>query len=185
MEIYNEEANSINSNNLNFSSCSGCSKSGKRKRNSAQSNSYNNRVRDNAIEAGDAISTTKTIVPMIKDGGVYKILVKVNGSDMLFIFDTGASLISISNVEATYLFKQGTLTENDFIGSADFVDANGNISTGSIINLKDVTIGDRTIHNVKASVVNNSKAPLLLGQSAMEQFGSFSIDYKKSEITFK
>jgi aspartyl protease family protein len=104
---------------------------------------------------------------------------------MYFIFDTGAGMISISSVEATFLYKQGRLKDEDFVGKADFLDANGNISEDAIIVLKEVTIGNRTIRNIQASVVGNAKAPLLFGQSALEKFGKISIDYNKGEISFE
>lgn len=101
---------------------------------------------------------------------------------MYFIFDTGAGIVSISETEAFFLYKQGTLTKEDILGSGDFVDANGNISEGTIINLKTVEIGNQTLYNVKASVVHNLSAPLLLGQSVLERFGKVSIDYKNEQI---
>jgi aspartyl protease family protein len=127
----------------------------------------------------------KTVVRMRKDEGVYKIPVKVNGTDMEFIFDTGAGMISISNVEASFMYKQGKLKDEDVVGQANFIDANGNISPGTIVTLREVSIGDRTIHDVQASVVNNSKAPLLFGQTAMERFGKISIDYNNETITLE
>ena len=104
---------------------------------------------------------------------------------MNFIFDTGASIISISETEARFLYKQGTLTEADFVGEANFTDANGDISSGMIVKLRTVKIGDRTLHNVQASIVPNSNAPLLLGQTALGQFGKISIDYQRGTITFE
>jgi aspartyl protease family protein len=71
------------------------------------------------------------------------------------------------------------------VGKADFLDANGNISEDAIIVLKEVTIGNRTIRNIQASVVGNAKAPLLFGQSVLEKFGKISIDYGKGEISFE
>lgn len=135
----------------------------------------------------DEVITTgeKTVVKMQKMGGVYYIPVEVDGVNMRFIFDTGASTISISEVEAVYLYKQGVLTQQDIKGKANFSDANGNISEGTVINLKTVRIGDRTLKNVEASVVHNLKAPLLFGQSALEKFGKISIDNQKGEITFE
>lgn len=127
----------------------------------------------------------KTVVKMQKSGGVYYIPVEVDGVNMRFIFDTGASTISISEVEAGYLYKQGVLTNEDVLGKANFSDANGNISEGTVINLKTVKIGDRVLRNVQASVVHNLKAPLLFGQSALEKFGKISIDNQKGEITFE
>jgi aspartyl protease family protein len=122
---------------------------------------------------------------MEKKNGVYKIPVELNGAKMYFIFDTGASIISISETEAAFLIKQGTLTEADVVGTANFSDANGDISEGTIINLKTVKIGNITLNNIEASIVHNSIAPLLFGQSALEKFGKISIDYKKGEITLE
>lgn len=129
-------------------------------------------------------STGKTVVRMTKDGGIYKVPVRINGIEMDFIFDTGASLISISNVEASFLVKQGKIKLEDIEGSSQFVDALGNVSEGTIINLREVSIGDRTAYNVKASVVDNNQAPLLLGQTFLEQFGRISIDYTEGTLTF-
>ena len=131
------------------------------------------------------ISNQKNAVPMEKIDGVYQIPVEINGVSMHFIFDTGAGMISISETEALFLYKQGKLTEDDITGSAKFSDANGNISEGTLINLKEVKIGDRALKNIQASVAHNLKAPLLIGQSALEKFGNVMIDYEKKEIVFK
>ena len=125
-----------------------------------------------------------TAPPTITPNSLITIPVLVNGTQMFFIFDTGASVISISNIEASFLFKQGKLTEEDVKDTAQFSDANGDISVGTIINLKEITIGNKTLHNVEASVVNNSKAQLLFGQSALESFGKISIDYNKGVLIF-
>lgn len=138
--------------------------------------------RDNSASKNNG---RKTIVRMKKANGVYQIPIIVNGVKMFFIFDTGASIISISETEAYFLYKQGKLTDDDIKGTAKFSDANGDISEGTIINLKTVQIGDRVLKNIEASVVHNLNAPLLFGQSALENFGKVSIDYNKSEITFE
>jgi aspartyl protease family protein len=103
---------------------------------------------------------------------------------MNFIFDTGASDITISATEAMFLYKQGTLQQEDILGTQQYQIADGSISEGTIINLRTVKIGKKTLKNVKASIVHNMEAPLLLGQSALAQFGKVSIDYNKNEITF-
>jgi aspartyl protease family protein len=121
---------------------------------------------------------------MDKINGVYQIPVEVNGVKMFFIFDTGASIISISETEANFLWKQGKLSKDDIRGTMNFSDANGDISEGTIIILSTVKIGDRVLTNIEASVVHNLNAPLLFGQSALEKFGKISIDYKNGEIIF-
>lgn len=128
---------------------------------------------------------SSTIIKMHKIDGVNQFPVEINGIQMYFIFDTGAGMVSISNVEANFLFKQGSLTKEDILGKANFIDANGDISEGTIINLRSIKIGEKIIYNIQASVVNNIKAPLLLGQTALEKFGKISIDNKRGEITFE
>lgn len=124
-------------------------------------------------------------VPMSEQNGVYYVPIEVNGVRMRFIFDTGASQISISEAEALFLYKQGSLTDEDILGKVRFSDANGDISEGTEINLREVKIGDRVLTNVRASVVEGIRAPLLLGQSALARFGQVSIDYEKQTLTLR
>lgn len=126
-----------------------------------------------------------TKVKMVRKNGVWEIQAEINGIPMDLIFDTGASVISISQTEAIFLYKQGTLTDDDIIGSQSFIDANGDVSEGTKINLKSVKLGDRVLENVEASVVHNLGAPLLMGQTALEKFGKITIDYEKGEIIFE
>lgn len=125
-----------------------------------------------------------TTVRMRKEGGVYVVPLKINGQELDFIFDTGASAIAISSLEATILYKNGRLTEDDFVGEGQFLDASGNVSTATFINLREVQIGNRKVQDVQAIVVENAAAPVLLGQSALEKFGSFNIDYENLSVTF-
>ena len=127
----------------------------------------------------------KSVVRMRKEGGVYHIPCKINGMEMEFIFDTGASDIIMSLTEAMFLYKQGKLTDNDFIDKQQYKIADGSICEGMIVMLREVKIGNRTLGNVKASIIDNMEAPLLLGQSALSAFGKISIDYKRNEIIFE
>lgn len=124
----------------------------------------------------------KIELPFTSDSGVKIVRIKVNDVPLDFIFDTGASLISISETEARFLVKQGTLTEEDFLGVQQFVDANGDISEGLLVNLKEIDIQGFKIQNVKASIVQNNQAPLLLGQSLIEKFAQITIDNKNEKI---
>ncbi len=162
-----------------ISGCSGCSKSGQKHSLSQESKRSDSRRNDRNLK-GD-----KTILKMEKINGVYQIPVEVNGVKMYFIFDTGASIISISETEAGFLYKQGKLTKEDILGTSNFTDANGDVSEGTIIILRTVKIGDRILTNIEASVVHNLSAPLLFGQSALEKFGKISIDNNRGEITFE
>lgn len=125
-----------------------------------------------------------TKVKMEADGGVYLVPITVNGLDLKFIFDTGASSICISSAEATVMVRQGQITRDDILGQQQFQDATGRVSVGTVINLKTVEIGGIELHDVEATVVDNIQAPLLLGQTALAKFGKISIDYDNLTIEF-
>ncbi len=173
---------------LHLSGCSGCSRSGSHQTHRNKRNSTTQPAADTAQLATKPTLTKMGIGPtevaMKKENGVYKIPVTVNGRRMNFILDTGASLISISSTEAEFMMKQGTITEDDLVGQSRFQDATGAISPGAVVRLKSVQIGDRVLENVHANVIANAKAPLLLGQSALSQFGKISVDYKRNMVTF-
>ena len=114
---------------------------------------------------------------------VYTIPCKVNGLSLNFIFDTGASAISISKSEAIFMLKNGYLSVNDIIGNQQFQTASGDIQVGTKIIIKKIEIGGLILQNVEASVVHNENAPLLLGQSALSKLGKIEIDYNNSTLT--
>ncbi len=125
-----------------------------------------------------------TKVSMRKEGGVYLVPITVNGLNLDFIFDTGASSISLSSAEAMVMLRQGQITQDDLVGQQQFQDATGGVSVGTIVLLRTVQIGDITLENVEATIVDNIQAPLLLGQTALAKFGKVTIDYNHNMIEF-
>jgi len=117
--------------------------------------------------------------------GVRYIPVEINGVGLRFIFDTGASDISISSLEAKVLIKQGTLSKDDILGEAYYKIASGETIKAIKINLREVKIGNRVLNNIEASIIKNQEADLLLGQSALEKFGKITIDNKNNVIIFE
>lgn len=118
-----------------------------------------------------------------EEGGVYTIPCKVNGLSLKFIFDTGASSVSISKSEAIFMLKNGYLSENEIIGSKQFQTASGAILEGTRILIKKIEIGGLVLRNVEANVVHSNNAPLLLGQNVLSRLGKISIDYQTSSLT--
>lgn len=135
---------------------------------------------------GDTLSTTLTEVALVKKyGGTYEIPCTVNGLPLKMIFDTGASDVTVSSVEASFMLKNGYLDENDIKGTSHYMTASGDIHEGTILKLKEVRLGDAVLKNIEASVVHNQKAPLLLGQSVLERFGTITIDNVNSKLLIK
>jgi len=152
---------------------------------------YNNSQMEKPINAyedeNQNLSNTnkRNTLKMEVESGVRFVWIEINGIKLRFIFDTGASSICISPAEATVLYRQGTLKEEDILNVEYFQDATGRISEGTTINLREVRIGDMVLENVQALVVDNVNAPMLLGQSVLERFGSIEIDNVNKEIIFR
>ena len=116
-------------------------------------------------------------IPMhLEESGIYTIPCEVNGLKLRFVFDTGASDVHLSLVEAAFMLKNGYISPNDFIGKGKYSMADGSISENSIVNLKEIKIGNVVINNVSACISSNIKASLLLGQSAIRKLGPYSIN---------
>src|SRR5688572_15747851 len=84
-----------------LSGCDGCSKSARKQNRSDRTTSSSTRNNESRV------SGKRTTVKMEKINGVFQIPVEINEIKMFFIFDTGASMISISETEANFLLKQG------------------------------------------------------------------------------
>lgn len=124
-------------------------------------------------------------VPYTEKGGNKYVSVKVNGIPFQMTFDSGASTVSISDNEVITLFKNGVLSENDFLGKTRMGIANGDIIEANVVNLREVVIGDMVFNNIKAVVVRNLWAPLLLGNNVLDNVASYTVDNKNKTINFE
>lgn len=122
------------------------------------------------------IVSAQEIIPMQKEAdGLFTLPCTINGLNLRFILDTGASSVSISLTEATFMLKNGYLKEDDIEGTTNVQTADGKIAENYIINLKEVRIGSIQLKNIKAVVSSGLDAPLLLGQSVLDQLGHWAI----------
>ena len=133
----------------------------------------------------DTLVEKEAEIPFAKEGGICKVRCTINDLPLYFVFDTGASDVSISSVEAIFMLKNNYLSKSDMTGKGYYINANGDISEGTLITLKEVNFGGLTLKNIKASVVKNQKAPLLLGQSVLSRLGRIEIDNNQKVIRVK
>ena len=85
------------------------------------------------------------------------------------------------------MLKNDFLSPNDIIGRQNYLTADGEITEGTVVNLRNVDFGGLELNNIKASIVKNQKAPLLLGQSVLNRLGKIEIDNGKRvlKVTYK
>lgn len=139
----------------------------------------------NTTEVKDSVESgvSKRIeIPYTPDYGCAKVKCTINDLPLSFVFDTGAAIVSISKLEADFMLKNGFLTPDDFIGSGRFINANGEVYDNAVINLREVEFGGFKLQNIRASVVSNQKAPLLLGQTVLGRLGKIEIDNENMKL---
>ena len=128
-------------------------------------------------EVSEQISNERIVeIPFTKSGGVTKVDCTINNLPLNFIFDTGASEVTISQVEANFMYKNGYLDSRDIVGKKTYQVATGAIAVGTTIILKEIEFGGLILRDVRASVVETQNAPLLLGQTVLQRLGKIEID---------
>jgi len=122
-------------------------------------------------------------VPLKKRGGTFEVSILVNEALTLnFFVDSGATDVSMPADVVTTLMQTGTLRETDFLGEKTYVLADGSRKPSKTFCISSMKIGDRVVENVVGHM-NTAGGPLLLGQSFLRRFSSWSIDNDKNVLS--
>jgi clan AA aspartic protease (TIGR02281 family) len=125
------------------------------------------------------IGATLKGVPLKKAGGTFIVPVQINGAITLgFTVDSRAADVSIPADVFSTLVRTGTIGTADIVGERAYVLADGTTRKAPTFIIKSLKVGDRLIENVRGSVTS-SQGSLLLGQSFLERFKSWSVDSTK------
>ena len=120
--------------------------------------------------------TSSSSIQMKKEGGIYVVPVLINNAITLdFMVDSGASDVTIPEDVVSTLIRTGTIRDTDFIGEKTYVLADGSRVKSKTFRIRSLKVGDRVLENVTGSVAS-TKGSLLLGQSFLGRFKSWSID---------
>ena len=131
-------------------------------------------------------SNAQVVISMEKRGGVYYLPGKINGLELQFVFDTGASNVYLSMTEALFMVKNGYLSPDDFTGKvSQSLVANGSIEENMEVVLREIELGGIILKNIKANVSQQFDTPLLLGQTVIQELGPIQLDGNKLIITTK
>jgi clan AA aspartic protease (TIGR02281 family) len=121
-------------------------------------------------------------VALKRDGGIFVVPVEINGAITLdFGVDSGAADVSVPADVFSTLTRTGTIKNSDIIGQQKYVLADGSTSPSLTFTIRSLKVGNNVVQNVRASVAP-ARGPLLLGQSFLERFKSWSIDNTKREL---
>jgi clan AA aspartic protease (TIGR02281 family) len=118
-------------------------------------------------------------VPLKKVGGTFVVPVEINEAITLdFTIDSGAADVSVPLDVFSTLSRKGTIEDSDIIGKQTYVLADGSKSQSYTFAIRSLKVGGIVIENVKGSVAPQ-QGSLLLGQTFLERFKSWSIDNAK------
>jgi hypothetical protein len=120
---------------------------------------------------------------MRSESGISILPCKINGLNLDFIFDSGASDLTISVTEGSFMLKNGYLQRADIVNTENYLDANGNLNEGIIINIREIEVAGLKLENIKATISSNSNGLLLFGQSAIKKLGLIQIDLNSNILT--
>jgi hypothetical protein len=116
------------------------------------------------------------------EGGAFTVPVSINGAITLqFTIDSGAADVSIPVDVVLTLMRTGTIGHGDFLGNRTYMLADGSTAPSPTFRIRTLKVGDREVHDVVASIAP-VKGSLLLGQSFLKHFGSWSIDNQRGVL---
>ena len=137
---------------------------------------------EQGLGAAQGAMANKRFIPMMQEGGVYKVPVFINNEITLnFIVDSGASDVSIPADVVTTLMRTGTITQSDFMGTRTYALADGSTTSSLTFRIRSLQVGDIVLQDVIGSMANQN-GDLLLGQSFLGRFKSWSIDNTKHAL---
>jgi len=124
-------------------------------------------------------------VPLKSLGGTFVVPVFINGAITLnFVVDSGAADVAVPADVVGTLVRAGTIEKADITGKQKYMLADGSISPTVTFMIRSLKVGDVLVENVKGSV-SPAAGSLLLGQSFLQRFKSWSMDNTKHVLVLE
>lgn len=139
-------------------------------------------VSDKKVVTVTRSNTSKSnLIKLNENNGVYTLSVKFGAITKIFVLDSGASEITISNTLENELIKNGIIKKEDYLPDALYKIADGSIINQRRVVIKNLSVGEFKLKNISASI-GNENTPLLLGRNFLGIFKTWSIDNKKKSL---
>jgi predicted aspartyl protease len=121
-------------------------------------------------------------VDMMKEGGVLKVPIQINGAVSLkFAVDSGASGILIPKDVFLALMRAETIQKKDLLPDGVVTLADGSTVKTERFMLRSIKVGESSASDVEASV-GGVGSELLLGQRFLSRFGEAKVDPKNRKL---
>ncbi|WP_143310015.1 retropepsin-like aspartic protease [Chitinophaga vietnamensis] len=117
-------------------------------------------------------------VNIITVNAMTKLKVKIGSFVHVWLLDSGATDLLISDSLATQMMGQHLFTEKDFLGNATYNMANGKQVNCKVYKINNVQIGKFTIDNIMLATSPDVQE-YLLGKSFLNKFSRWTIDNRR------
>jgi predicted aspartyl protease len=124
-------------------------------------------------------------IKMEESGGVYVVPVRFNDTITLnSIIDSGAADVSVPADIVSTLIRTKTITPEDFLGKQTYVLADGSKVPSQQFRIRSLKVGNKIVENVVASIASVN-GEILLGQSFLKRFKSWSVDNERHSVILR
>ncbi len=140
---------------------------------------------DASVRQQSSAAITSRTVTLRRHGGVLMVPALLDDSVSAdFVVDSGASDVVLPETVVDDLRKAGKFSDADFNGTQMVQIANGSIVKARTFTLRSLSVGNRVVTNLHASVAP-ANATALLGQSFLQRFATWSIDNERQVLVLK
>ena len=123
-------------------------------------------------------------VPVITIGGMHKIKITIGKEARLWMIDTGASDLLVSDDFLKILKQQGVISELNYAGEGKYSLADDRLITSKRYKIDSLRIGHFIVNNIILSSSKNVRE-FLLGKALLNKFTEWMIDNKNNLLILK
>jgi hypothetical protein len=123
-------------------------------------------------------------VQVISIMGMHKIKIRIGDEVRVWLIDSGASDLLISDEFAKTLKAKGLFSELDFMGEGQYVLADDRIISCKRYKIDGLQLGHLKVNNVILSVSREARV-FLVGKSLLNKFSAWSLDNKNNLLILK
>jgi hypothetical protein len=123
-------------------------------------------------------------VPVISVMGMHKVKITIGGITRIWLLDSGASDLLVSDEYLKMLKNQNVVSEIDFIGEGRYQLADSRIITCKRYKLNELKIGRFTIKNVIIAASKETNE-FLVGKTVLNKFSQWMLDNKINLLILK
>jgi hypothetical protein len=123
-------------------------------------------------------------VQVISVNGMHKVKIAVGGIIKIWMIDSGASDLLMSDDFAKTLREKGVISERNFAGEGHYMLADNRQVTCKRYKIDNVQIGRYSVNNIIIAVSKDVKE-FLVGKSLLNKFSQWTIDNKNNVLILK